>query len=164
MKEQVIQEMKDYFGSDEKRINHALHVLKYAEEIAEKENITDKKKLQVIQYTTILHDIGIHEAEKKYHSTAGKYQEQEGPPIAEQLLKKIDVDQEIMDRILFIIANHHTYSKIDGKDFQVLWEADMLVNLEEKDLFKDKDHYPYIDNTFKTDAGKEILKKAYQID
>jgi len=163
MKELAIKEMKEYFGMDQKRINHALNVLEKAESIAEQEGITDKKMLEVIRLTAIFHDIGIHEAEKKYKSTAGKYQEQEGPPIAEKLMSRINVDQEIQERVLHIISYHHTFSKIDGKDFQIIWEADMLANLEEKDLFKDKDHYPYIDNTFSTKAGKEKLKKAYQV-
>lgn len=163
MREQAIQEMKEYFGTDEKRIQHVLNVLKYAEEIAEQEGIKDEKTLDVIRYTSIFHSIGVIEAERKYKSTSAKFQEQEALPIAENLLKKLDINQDILERVLFIIGHHKTHNKIDGVDFQIFWEANLIVNLEERDLFKDADHYPYINNTFSTRSGKEILKRAYQI-
>lgn len=159
MKEQAIQLMKDYFAGDMKRINHALRVLKHAEEIASQENITEKKMMDIIIYSAIFHDIGIHEAERKYNSSAGKYQEIEGPPIAKELLKKINIDEDILERVLYIVGNHHTLSKIDGIDFQILWEADLLVNLEEKELDYDFRHHSNWSKTFVTDAGKEKLKK-----
>ena len=37
----------------------------------------------------ILHDIGIHKAEEKYKSSAGNYQEIEGPPIAKAIMEKL---------------------------------------------------------------------------
>ena len=82
MKDKLIQKMKDVFGDDQKRINHALAVLKYAEQIHSAEG----GDLIVITAAAILHDIGIHQAEQKYGSPAGKYQEIEGPPIAEKIL------------------------------------------------------------------------------
>lgn len=163
MREQAIQKMKEYFGADEKRINHTLNVLKYAEEIAEQEGIKDKKTLDVIRYTSIFHNIGVIEAERKYRSTSAKFQEQEALPIAENLLKELKIDQKILERVLFIIGHHKTHNKIDGVEFQIFWEANLIVNLEERDLFKDTDHYQYINNTFSTKSGKEILKRAYQV-
>ena len=79
MKDKLIQKMKDVFGDDQKRINHALAVLKYAEQI----HAVEGGDAAVVTAAAILHDIGIHQAEQKYGSTAGKYQEIEGPPIAE---------------------------------------------------------------------------------
>src|SRR4030065_254817 len=82
VKKALLQEMEAYFGEDTRRIKHAHRVTQYAEELLRKE---DGNFLTVIG-AAVLHDIGIHMAEKKYGSTSGKYQEKEGPPIACQIL------------------------------------------------------------------------------
>jgi len=96
-KEKYIAEMKNYFGDETRRINHTLKVLNYAERIMEGEKIEgDLKKL--ITITAILHDIGIIVAEQKYNSSAGKYQEIEGPPIAREIMAKNNEDKSIIER------------------------------------------------------------------
>ena len=85
----------------------------------------------------ILHDIGAVEAQKKYGSIDGVYQEKEGPEVAKEILKKVGYNKNI-DRICFIIGNHHTPSKIDGLDFQIQWEADLLENLTVMDKEKER--------------------------
>jgi len=159
MREKVINRMKSYFGADERRINHALKVLDHAEEIARAEGIEESGLLDAIIYSAILHDIGIHEAERKYNSSAGKYQEIVGPPIAEGILSELNIERDIIDRVLYIVGHHHTLDKVDKIDFQILWEADLLVNLEEKNLASEHDYYPKMSKTFKTDIGKEKLRK-----
>ncbi len=158
MREEILKKMKDYFGTDERRINHALKVLAHAEEIAEKEGITEGKMLDVIRYSAILHDIGIHEAERKYNSSAGKYQEIEGPPIADEILSELKIEREIIDRVLYLVGHHHTIEKIDKIDFQILWEADLLVNIEEKNFASDPNYYIQMSKTFETESGKEKLR------
>ena len=67
--------------------------------------------------------------ERKYNSTAGHYQEIEGPHIARSLLNGIALEQDDIDRITYLIGHHHSYHLVDGIDFQILIEADFLVNL-----------------------------------
>ena len=50
--------------------------------------------MAVVRAAAVLHDIGIREAERKHGSSAGKYQEVEGPPIARRILEKLSVDPE----------------------------------------------------------------------
>lgn len=123
MKERLLREMENYFGRDEKRIDHARRVLGYAEQMLKKE-AGDR---EVVVAAAILHDIGIHAAEKKYGSSAGKYQEIEGPPIAENILKKLSFPGEKITEVLEIIAHHHS-GGIDNLNFKILREADRLVN------------------------------------
>ncbi|WP_431731805.1 hypothetical protein [Aceticella autotrophica] len=40
-REKYIEDMKKYFGSDTRRINHALKVLNFAEQIMEQEDVND---------------------------------------------------------------------------------------------------------------------------
>jgi urease accessory protein UreE len=87
----------------------------------------------------------------------GAYQEKEGPAISRSILEKIGYDPDKTDRVCFIVGNHHTPSKIDGLDFQIQWEADLLENLEYMDVSKDKDILKrYIEDNFKTARGLEI--------
>lgn len=129
----VIEKMIIYFQGDVRRINHALKVLGYARGITERE-VPDEKTIDIIIYTAILHDIGIKESERKYNSSAWNYQEIEGPPVAEEILLELDISEEIIERVCFIIGNHHSYNKIDGIDFRIIVEADFIVNIFEKEM------------------------------
>ena len=161
MKEIMINRMKEVFGDDSRRINHALKVLKFSEEIMKFEEVEPELN-NVIIITAILHDIGIHEAEKKYNSNSGKYQEMEGPPIARKLMEELNLDKELIDRVCYIIGGHHTASKINGIDFQIIWEADLLVNIEEEGLHKiNSNMEQIISKNFKTKTGKRIAGEQY---
>ena len=90
----IINKMISYFNNDVKRINHALKVYSFSKSIGELEGL-DEKQMLILEISSILHDIGIKQSEKKYNSTAGKYQELEGPPIAKELLKDIKLEKDI---------------------------------------------------------------------
>ncbi|HEX9061844.1 MAG TPA: HD domain-containing protein [Clostridia bacterium] len=150
--------MIEFFQGDIKRINHALKVYGFAKAIAGK---LPDRELKVVEFSAVLHDIGIREAERKHGSSAGKYQELEGPPIAEKILRDIGVDEEIIKRVSFIVGNHHSYGKIDGVDFQILVEADFLVNIFEDEM--DLESVNSIrDKYFKTEEGLKVLDSMYR--
>lgn len=155
----IIAKMINYFGRDIKRINHALKVYGFAKGIGEAENI-DRETLEILQAAAVLHDIGIKESEKKYRSSSGKYQEIEGPPVAREILAEFCLDNEFVDRVCYLIGSHHTYSRIDNIDFQILVEADFLVNIYEDNL---SEHAIRLikDNYFKTQSGTFILENMY---
>ncbi len=151
--------MIEYFGTDIRRINHALKVYGFASCIARRENLSANEIL-IIDMVGILHDIGIKEAEKKYNKHSGPYQEKEGPAVALFLLSELNLDQAILDRISFIIGHHHSYSKIDGLDFQILVEADLLVNINEDEMPKQAIE-SIRKKYFKTQTGISILDSLY---
>lgn len=155
----IMADMIRYFDGDARRINHALKVHSFAQIIASESNIDDSNKV-FVSIATILHDIGIKEAERKYNSSSGKYQEIEGPPIARQILSSYHLDPDQIERICFLIGNHHTYQAIDNIDFQILVEADFLVN-----IFEDSMSLESIRNIrekiFKTESGVRILTEIY---
>lgn len=151
--------MIQYFGQDVRRINHALKVYGFAGCIARGENLNDRKAL-VVDLAAILHDIGIREAERKHHSNSGHFQEIEGPAIARSILSGTDLDNEIIERVCFIIGHHHSYQKIDGPDFQILVEADFLVNIYEDSMEKhsvERIRKQY----FKTHTGISMIESIY---
>ncbi|MBP2034177.1 HD superfamily phosphodiesterase [Clostridium algifaecis] len=155
----IIKKMILYFGNDIKRINHALKVYGFSKTIGELEGL-NKTDMLILELAAILHDIGIKESERKYNSSAGNYQEIEGPPVARKLLKQINLDNTIVDRICFLIGNHHSYNKIDKIDLQILIESDFLVNAYEDNMKKcDIEHMDT--KYFKTSTGKELLNSIY---
>jgi uncharacterized protein len=157
----ILRKMVLYFGNDIKRVNHAIKVHGYAKVICGNEYVSEMDNT-IIELSAVLHDIGIPLAEKKYNSSSGKYQELEGPPVAKEILIDSGVEKSIIERVCYLIGNHHSYSKIDGVDFQILVEADFIVNIEEDALDLEtikgiKEKY------FKTAVGKEILYSLYGI-
>lgn len=155
----VTQKMIEYFGNDVKRINHSLKVLSFAKIMVEN-LLLEKNTIDVTLYSALLHDIGIKEAEKKYSSSAGKYQEAEGPAIAEKILKELNIPLETINRVCYIIGSHHSYDKIDGVDFQILVESDFLVNIFEDDFNRDSIEHIY-KRIFKTEEGKKLVEVMY---
>lgn len=155
----VIEKMIKYFQNDVRRINHALKVHSFARSIALMEKI-EGEELIITELAAVLHDIGIKESERKYNSSAGNYQEIEGPPIAEQILKELCVEEHLINRICFLIGHHHTYSKIDKIDYQILIEADFLVNIFE-DNIGEKQVEEIKRKYFSTKSAIEYLDSMY---
>lgn len=151
--------MIELYNGDAKRIQHFCKVYSYARLIAEAENVDDET-LFIIETAALTHDIGIHICEEKYENCNGKLQEKEGPPIAKQLLKKLGFNDKVSNRVQYLIAHHHTYDNINGIDYQILVEADFLVNMYEENLSKQSVQNT-CDKIFKTACGKKICKMMF---
>ena len=131
-------------------------------DFAEKIQAAEDGDALVVKASAILHDIGIQEAERKYYSSAGKYQEIEGPPVAEKILKNCNISAGTIEHICRIIANHHTAKDIDTKEFRIIWDADNLVNLqgELKDANRRRIE-KIIERVFKTNEGYKIATELF---
>lgn len=157
----VMQEMILYFGKDLRRINHAIKVHSFAQLLGRLEGL-DEHEQYVLELAAILHDIGIHEAERKHGSTAGSFQELEGPPIAREILLRCGENTADIERVTFLVGHHHSYGAIDGTDFQILVEADFFVNIHE-DALSMASIASIRAKYFKTDAGIRLLSAMYQL-
>ena len=151
--------MVGYFGHDTKRINHALKVFAFSRIISSRET-PDAGMQEIIAYTALLHDVGILKAEQKYKSSSGKYQQIERPPIARLILTNLGIPAPVIDRVCFITGNHHTDTKIDGIDFQIIVEADYFGNIFEDDLERGASESIGV-RIFKTETGKNLLRTMY---
>ena len=154
-------EMIRLYSGDPKRIQHFCKVHSYAKLIAEMEHV-DASTLFILEAAALTHDIGIHLCEEKYGSSNGKLQEKEGPAIAEKLLKELQFEENVIERVKYLIAHHHTYDAIDGIDYQILVEADFLVNILEDGLAKEAALQAY-QNNFKTESGKNICQEMFAL-
>ncbi len=160
LKDRVAIEMKRYFRTDFKRISHAMRVARYAEHIGKNETGAN---LAVVLCAAYLHDIGIFEAEKKHNSTASKYQEIEGPPIAREILEKLGAKPEIIEEVCDIVGHHHTPRDEETINYKALYDADIIANIE--DNHKETPIEPeklegIINKSFLTDSGKEHARKV----
>jgi HD superfamily phosphohydrolase YqeK len=159
LRQRIGVEMKKYFGTDFRRMNHALKVARYAEQILKAEGGNPL----VVLGAAYLHDIGIHEAERKYGDTEGRFQELEGPPIAREILGKLNVQKEMVEEICNIIAHHHSPRDEETLNFQIVYEADWLVNIEEKGFPKEREAFQsFIAKTFRTTTGKSLAERLLQ--
>ncbi len=157
--EQLIDAMMIHEKGNPKHIQHFLKVYEFAHLIAIREQIEPSIQ-DLVEVAAIVHDIGINQSVKKYGSSAGHYQEIEGPPLAIQMMQKLAYEQDFIDRVAYLVGHHHSYSKIDGLDYQILVEADFLVNIYEED-YKKEQIETVLRTIFKTKTGREICQTMY---
>ncbi len=155
----LFMDMIAYYDGDPKRIQHFTKVHSYARLIGIGEELDDAS-LFILEAAAYTHDIGIRVAEEKYGKCDGKLQEQEGPIIAQKMLSQLGFENYIVERICFLIGHHHTYDNIDGLDYQILVEADFLVNLYEDDAGNRAIDKAY-KRIFKTETGKKIFRLMF---
>lgn len=155
----LIDEMIAYDKGDPRRIQHFMKVHDFARTIGQLEGLDDDT-LYILESAAVVHDIGIHVCEEKYGSCEGKLQEKEGPVLAKELLERLGYEQEVINRICYLVGHHHTYTNIDGVDYQILVEADFLVNLYEDEVSSDAVRKAY-QNIFKTESGRKICRNMF---
>ena len=159
LKDRVAIEMKRYFKSDFKRIGHASRVARYAEKIGKEE----RGNLAVILTAAYLHDIGIKESERKYQSTAARYQEEEGPLVARDILERLGAKIELVDEVCDIVGHHHHPRPEETTNFKCIYDADLLTNMEEaqKESPTDPDKLvKRVNDLFMTASGKKLAAEV----
>lgn len=157
----LYRKMIEFYRDDPARIQHFIKVHSFAKLIGEEEHL-DEKLLYILEAAAYVHDIGIRPAEAKFGRCDGKLQEQEGPAEAEKMLKSLGFEQDVIERVSYLVGHHHTYTDIDGMDYQILVEADFLVNILEDGLAKEAALQAY-QNIFKTESGKNICQEMFAL-
>ena len=159
MVQKIIYEMMQINEGDSRRIEHALKVHAFTKSIANGECI-EKEMLEVLELSAILHDIGISVCEKKYNSTSGQLQQLEGPPIAKRILCEYGIKKNVINDVVFLIANHHSYKNINRTDHQILIEADLIVNAIEHNITENA-LKKAVKMLFKTETGVHIATSQF---
>lgn len=142
------------------RIQHFYKVHDLAATIGALEELDEETQF-ILETAAIVHDIGIKPSKIKYGFSIGRYQELEGPGEAEKMLRELGgYTEEQIERVKYLVGHHHTYDKIDGLDYQILVEADFLVNLHESGA-----KYGTAPETekriFKTKTGIRLLRDMF---
>lgn len=149
-----------YDAGDPMRIHHFLKVHAFARLIGLSEGLPSDLQ-EITEAAALVHDIGIHRAEALYGSSAGKYQEELGPTEAKTLLESLHAPAAITARVAYLVGHHHTYTGIDGLDYQILVEADFLVNLFEDGSTPDTQKSVF-ERIFRTEGGKRLFRLMFE--
>lgn len=152
--------MITYDKGDPRRIHHFLKVHAFARQIGVEEGL-DEKTLFRLEAAAYVHDIGIHEGERRFGRNDGKIQEDLGPDEARPMLEALDFDMDDVDRICWLVGHHHSYGSIDGPDARILAEADMLVNQYEDGITDRKRNEALYHRLYRTAAGKRMFEELY---
>ncbi len=160
---QLYMEMIRYYESDAPRIQHFVKVHSFARLIGEAEGLDEETQF-TLEAAALVHDIGIGAAEERSmdSATAG-CGEQEGPPLAEEMLEALNFDRAVTERVCYLVAHHHTYEPVDGLDYRILLEADALVNLYEEETPAEgiRESYKHL---FRTETAQNRLQDHVQIE
>ncbi len=157
----LILKMTEYYAGQPREIQHFMKVHAYARMIGEMEDIPLKEQ-DVLEVAAIVHDIGIKVSLEKYGDCSGEHQEAEGPAAAEQMLKELEYDGAVIRRVSYLVGHHHTYHNIDGLDYQILVEADFLVNLFENEASGEAVEAA-LEKIFKTGTGKALCRTMFAV-
>ncbi len=159
LKEKLYREMMAYDAGDPARIQHFVKVHSFAKMIGKAEHLEEETQF-ILECSALVHDIGIKPAEVKYGKSDGKLQEQEGPAEAEKMMRRLGFEESVIKRVSYLVGHHHTYTNIDGTDYQILVEADFLVNYFENGNSVETIQKS-VEKIFKTKTGKEMAETMF---
>lgn len=158
----LFQSMIEYEQGDPRRIQHFVKVHSFSRLIGHKEGLDEETQF-ILEAAAYVHDIGIKQAEALYGSCDGKLQEELGPEPAKEMLESCGFGETQIERVSYLVGHHHTYTDIDGMDYQILVEADFLVNLYEDNSPKEAVRNA-CERIFRTDTGKSICRTMFGLD
>ena len=81
-------------------------------------------------------------------------------PLVEAFLNELSVGTLDVERVKWLVVHHHTYTNVSGMDYQILLEADFLVNAGESGYSK-KSIENFCNKIFRTTTGTHLLKSMY---
>mgnify|MGYP000893071539 FL=1 len=158
---QILEKMIAYSGGNLHDINHLICVWTYAKTIGELEGL-DQETQTTLEIAAITHDIACPLCREKYGNTNGKRQEEEGGPLVRSFLADAGLPGDQVDRVAYLVSHHHTYTGVDGSDYQILLEADYIVNASENQ-YRRENLETFLSRVMKTDSGRQILRSVFQI-
>jgi hypothetical protein len=120
-----------------------------------KANFSVTPELEDLTYVAIiLHDIG---------GCTIKDQYEKGPPLAEEILKKLDYSEIFIKQVCEIIATHHDHPDRPTEPFKILYDSDKIVMFtpEEYPTYNSREGFDWtkIIGLIYTKKGKEIAER-----
>ena len=153
------QKMIEFYNGNLHDIAHFLKVWAFAKTIGELEGL-DRKTQETLEIAAITHDIACPLCREKYGNTNGKRQEEEGGSLVRSFLADAGLSAEQVERVAYLVGHHHTYTDIDGIDYQILIEADYIVNASESG-YSPENRKNFLEEHMKTESGKRLLRSTF---
>ena len=154
---EIMEKMIAFSNGNIHDIDHLIRVWTYAKTIGELEALNSETQF-ILEVAAITHDIACPLCRKKYGNTNGKDQETEGAVMVRDFLSGARMTVEQIDRVAFLVGHHHTFTGIDGSDYQILIEADYIANASENNYSKTNVE-KFLGKIAKTSAGKRLIEE-----
>ncbi|MCR4606471.1 MAG: HD domain-containing protein [Oscillospiraceae bacterium] len=158
---QIMEKMIAFSEGNIHDIDHFIRVWTYARTIGELEGL-DAETQYILEVASVTHDIACPLCRKKYGSTNGKYQEQEGEYMVREFLSDTGMTEGQTERVAFLVGHHHTMSNIAGTDHQILIEADYIANASENGYSR-QNIENFMQDIMHTGSGRRILKAVFNL-
>ena len=140
-------------------IDHFMKVWAYAKTIGELENIDDETQY-ILEIAALTHDIACPLCCEKYGNTNGKYQEEEGAWLVKDFLADMGLTSVQIERVAYLVGHHHTFQRIDGFDYQILIEADFIVNAAES-AYSKENIANFAETIMRTNSAKRLAAEVF---
>lgn len=158
---QILEKMIVFSDGNIHDIEHLIKVWTYAKTIGELENL-DRDMQYILEVAAITHDIACPLCREKYGNTNGKYQEEEGGPLVREFLADTGMTEEQIDRVAYLVSHHHTLQGIEGLDYQILIEADYVVNAAESGYSRENIEN-FTERIMQTGSGRRIARAVFSL-
>lgn len=155
----MTEKMIAFYQGSTHDIEHFLKVHAYARLIGQLEQL-DEKTQMILELAAIVHDISCPYCREKYGNASGANQEKESEALLRPFLEEYALPEDVRERIIYLVCHHHTTIGVDGLDYQILLEADFLVNASEAGMTREQIQNFY-DRVVKTSAGKRLFESIY---
>ena len=157
---QIMEKMIGFSEGNLHDIGHLMRVWAYAKTIGELEGL-DPETQYILEAAAVIHDIACPLCRKKYGDAPGKLQEKESSPLVQAFLSGTGMTEAQTARIDWLVSHHHTYMDIDGPDYQILVEADYLVNAADNGYSREN-ILNFSEKVMRTESGKRLLKTVFR--
>ena len=125
------------------------------DEVRESKKIVNDRE-QIMKNARIESESIIQQAEEKARNLTS---EQEIVRRSQQYAAEI-VTKAQVDRVAYLVSHHHTLTDIDGIDYQILIEADYIVNAAESEYSKENIK-GFIHKVMKTNSGSMLARQIF---
>ena len=145
----IAKAMKDHYGQDEEKIRRFVNVYTLAKSIGELEKMPESTQ-EYLEIESIVYNI-----ESPLENVSNV-------DYLKDMMKKLEIDYDIIERVCFVAENFYDYDHITGLDHQILLEAHKLVEFKENRYPTEK----VIEETntyFITNYGKAFVKRAFNV-
>lgn len=158
---QLTEKMIAFSNGDIHDIEHLMKVWGYAKTIGEMEGLDEETQF-TLELAALTHDIACPLCREKYGSSIRAKQEEEGAPMVRDFLTDTALSPAVIERVAYLVGHHHTLTDIEGGDYQILIEADYMVNASEKGLEK-AEIAAFVEKYFRTKSGIALIKSAFSL-
>ena len=158
---QIMEKMIRSSGGNIHDIEHFMKVWSYAKTIGELEKL-DPETQFILEAEAITHDIACPMCREKYGNANGKLQEKESPALISAFFSDTDLTESQVERVSFVVGHHHTYEGVDGLDWQILLEADYIVNASENE-YPGVNLRKFLETHARTESGKKLIQEVFSL-